>query len=134
VDVAGGHAGDAEPPRQLRQRAVERAVVTSEGPLELDAERVAPEGAPQPAQRCLVAHAAPRAAAQAHQPSGVLLDILERDRGIAGDASRRGVTRVRVRTREEATEVAPPFRVADEQRDVAAIVEVDLRAVDRAKP
>ena len=39
--------------------------------------------AQQPAQRRLVAHALARAAAEADQPLGVLLDVAERDRGVA---------------------------------------------------
>jgi hypothetical protein len=57
VDVARGHAGEAQPPRHRGHAAVERAVVALKGTLELDAEALAPEGAQQPAHRRLVAHA-----------------------------------------------------------------------------
>ncbi len=86
VDVAGGHARHPEAIGQRGQAAVERAVVTMEGTLQLDAERVAPEGAQQPAHRRLVAHALARAAAEADQAFGVVLDVLERDARLAHDA------------------------------------------------
>ena len=79
VDVARRHARHAEPGGQRGQAAVERAVVAGEGALQLDAEGVAPEGAQQPAHGRLVAHALARAAAEADQPLGVGLDVLEGD-------------------------------------------------------
>ena len=130
VDVPRRHAREPEPRGERGQPAVERAVVALERALELHAQPVAPEGGQQPPHRRLVAHALPRAAAQAHEPGGVLLDRLQRHR------RRRLVPlpRVRVRAREDPAEVAPALRVLHQQRQVAAVVEVDLRAVDGAQP
>jgi hypothetical protein len=43
VDVAGCHARNPEPPRELRQQPVAAAVMAPEGALELYPEAVAPE-------------------------------------------------------------------------------------------
>ena len=86
VDVARGHAGDAEAVGERGQAAVERAVVAVEGALQLDAEGVAPEGAQQPAHGRLVADPLARAAAEADQALGVGLDVLEGDARLAHHA------------------------------------------------
>ena len=110
--------------------AVARAVVALERPLQLDAQVLAPEGGQQPPQRRLVVHAVARASAQADEPGGVLLEHLQRHR-------RRRlavIARVRVRAREDAAEAAPALLGLHQQREVAAVVEVDLRPVDRLHP
>ena len=56
VDVAGGHRRHPQPGRQIGQRAVARAVVAQERPLQLDPQPVAPERPQQPPQRRLVVH------------------------------------------------------------------------------
>ena len=104
--------------------AVERA-------LELDAERVAPKGALQPAHRRLVAHAMTRASTEADEAGGVGLEIVETDRRRAEDPPTGMVARVRVRARQEPAEVGPATGVANEQRDVATVVKRHLRSVDR---
>jgi hypothetical protein len=43
VDVAGRHRGHSEPLRQLSELPVARAVVTLEGPLQLDPQVIRPE-------------------------------------------------------------------------------------------
>ncbi len=86
VDVPGGYARDPEAIGERRQAAVERAVVAMERTLQLDAERIAPEGAQQPAHRGLVARALARAAAEADQALGVDLDVLEGDTRLAHHA------------------------------------------------
>ena len=50
VHVAGGHARHPEPLGQLAEQAVAAAVVAGEGPLELHAEALRPEGPQQPAR------------------------------------------------------------------------------------
>jgi hypothetical protein len=80
VDVARRHRRYPQPLRQLGEPAVARAVVALERPLQLDAQVVAPERGQQPPQGRLVVHALARAAAQADEPGGVLLQRLERHR------------------------------------------------------
>src|SRR4051794_8697329 len=128
-DVAGGHRRDAEPPGHPGEHAVARAIVALEGALELHTQVVWPEAGEQPAQRRLVVDAVIGAAAQAHEPAGVLLERLQRDRG-------RGLARipiVHVGARDDPAQVAPAERILDQQRDVAPVLEVDLHAVDGAQ-
>ena len=133
VDVAGGDRRDAEPLGEPRQPAVERAVVARQRALQLDAEGVAAEGSQQAAHRRLVAHAAARAAAEADEAGGVLGDVVQRDGGL-GAVALRSVTRVRMGAGQQPAEVAPTGRVADEQREMALVVQRDLRPVDRPQP
>ena len=130
VDVAGGDGRDPEPLRQLGELAVAGAVMTLEGPLQLDAQVVGAEGGQQPPQRRLVVHAVVRAAAQQHQPGRVLLQRLERHRG------RRLVlvAIVHVGAGDDPAEVAPAHRVLDQQRHVPPVRQVHLGAVDRSQP
>ncbi len=130
VHVAGGDGRHPEPLRQLGQLAVARAVMALEGPLQLDAQAVRPEGGQQPPQRRLVVHAVVRAAAQQHQPGRVLLQRLERHRG------RRLVlvAIVHVGARDDPAEVAPAGRVLHQQRHVAPVGQIHLGAVDRPQP
>jgi hypothetical protein len=133
MDVARRHARDAEPLRERLEAAVERPVVAVERALQLDAERIAAEDPQQAAHRRLVAHAVARAAAEADEARGVRLEVGEVDRGATEDPAARMLARVRVRTREEPAEVRPAGRVADQERDVAAVVERHFRPVDRAQ-
>ena len=130
VDVARRHRRHPEPLGQPGQPAVARAVVALERPLQLDAQVLAPEGGQQPPQRRLVVHAVARAAAQADEPGGVLLERLQRH----GRRRLAVIARVGVRAREDVAEVAPALLRVDQQREVAAVVEVDLRPVDRLQP
>ena len=158
VDVAGRHRRHAQPGGQIGQRAVARAVVALERPLELDPQAVAPEGPQQPPQRRLVVHPAQGAAAQAHQALGVLLERRQRQLGrdvdpphprpdqrlpapVAGPPGRTVLdrlvdrpARVRVRAGEQVAEVAPAALVLDQQRQVPAVLEIHLRPVDRPQP
>ena len=130
VDVPGGHRGQPQPRSQPGQAPVARTVVALEGPLQFDEQVLGPEGSAQPAQRRFVVHPLAGAAAEAHEPGGVILDRLQRH-------GRRGLTRVapvRVRTREDPAQVAPALLRVDQQPDVATVLEVDLRAVDRLDP
>ena len=130
VDVARRHGRHAEALRQLGEAAVAGAVVAVEGPLELDPQVVGAEDPQQPPQARLVVDALARAAAQADEPGGVLLERGERDlRGRLGL-----VAVVLVRDRDDPAEVAPAGRVLDQQRDVAAVLQRHLRPVDRAQP
>ena len=90
VHVAGGHARHPEPLGELAEQAVAAPVVAGEGPLELDAEALRPEGPQQPARdrgrAGMVARLHPAghravagAAGEADEPLGVVLDLLERD-------------------------------------------------------
>ena len=94
VDVAGGHARHPEPLGQLAEQAVAAAVVAGEGPLELDAEALRPEGPQQPASdrggagwspaSTRLATAPSRAQPERQtSPSAWLLDLLERDARLA---------------------------------------------------
>ena len=130
VDVAGRHRRQPEALGQLGEAAVARAVVAVEGALELHAQVVGAEDPPQPRQARLVMDALARAAAQADEPGGVLLERRERD-------DRRRVALVAVvcvRGRDDPAEVAPAGRVLDQQRDVAAVLQRHLRPVDRVQP
>ena len=70
VDVAGGDAGDAEPLGEPGEPAVAAAVAAPVGPLQLDPEAVAAEGAEQaPRQRRAAGAASPRSQAPASSPS-----------------------------------------------------------------
>jgi hypothetical protein len=133
VDVSRGDRVDPQPCRERGERLVARAVVALERALELDAQALGREGGAQAAQRRLVVRAMRRAAAEADQSGRVLLDRRERHlrRRVGGRA---GIPVVRVRGGEDAAEVAPALRVAHQQREVAAVAEVDLRPVDRLQP
>ena len=103
VHVARRDACHAEAPRKRVERSVARAVVAGERPLELDAHALAPERLEQPARSplvdaCSVRHRSRRravdhdrsagASGEADEATGVLQDLLERNRGLAEDASR----------------------------------------------
>ena len=127
VDVARRHRGEPEPRGQLGQLAVARAVVAMERALQLDVELLGPEGRAQPLERGPVADAVARAAAQADEAGGVLLQRLERHGGRRLVA----LARMGVRAREDVAEVAPALLGVDEQREMPAVLEVDLRPVER---
>ncbi len=143
VDVPGRDAREPQAPRQRREPAVERAVPAQEGPLQLDAQPLAAERLEQPADRRLVAHAVGGAAGQADQAPRMREDVVDphprrmRDPRVAprrhaalGQLALGPVDpRVRVRARQQPAEVAPPARVAHQQREMTAVVERDLRAV-----
>ncbi len=118
VDVARGHAGDAEPPRERLELAVLRTVVPREGPLELDPQPLGTEGGQQPAQPGLVADPLAGAAREADEPLRVLREVRERDGRCDGPPPRR-VTGVGVGAGEQPAEVPPAHGVADQQRHVA---------------
>ena len=59
--------------------------------------------------------------------------VVQRRRRVGGRRARPTVARVRVRAREQAAEVDQPGRVADQQGQVAPVVEIDLGAMDRAQ-
>jgi hypothetical protein len=77
--VAGGHARHTEPLRNPLKVPVAGAIVAQERPLELDPQTIGTERVEQAPERELVVHPAQRAAAQAHQPLGVLDDVRELD-------------------------------------------------------
>ena len=118
VDVARGHARHPEALGQGGQAAVQRAVVAVEGALELDPERVAPEGAQQPAHasarrarrgaRSRSGRPAPRRGPRRRQrdPRAVR-DARARERAPSAPPLGGVHARVRVRAREQPAEVAP---------------------------
>jgi hypothetical protein len=79
VDVPCRHRSNPEPLGQPGKTAVARAIVALERALQLDVQLLAPERGQQAAQRRLVVHPMARAAAEADEPRGVLLQRLERD-------------------------------------------------------
>ena len=131
VDVAGRDAsGRPSRSRQLGQRAVARAVVALERALQLDAQV-------RRARRRRAAGAASARRARPWSRAAAQADEARRRAPPASPAARAGggsslvagscaCARVRMRQR-----LRQPRRVLDQQRDVAAVVEVDLRAVDR---
>ena len=163
VHVAGGHARHPEPLGQLAEQAVAAAVVAGEGPLELYAQALRPEGPQQPARdrgrAGMVARLDPAghravagAAREAHEPLGVVLDLLERharlvvERVLAGPppgahAGRRlGPALARpapgapVGRGDQPAEVRVPLARLAQEREVRAVVERELRSGDRAHP
>ena len=129
VDVAGGDRGHADALGQPRQRGVPRPVVALERALELDAQVVGAEDRVQALQAGLVVDALAGAAAQADEARRVLLERRPRH-------PRRRLVLVAVMDvggRDDAAEVAPAGGVLDQQRDVAAVLERHLGAVDRAQ-
>ncbi len=133
VDVAGDDARHPDAPREHLQAAVARAVVTQQGPLQLEAQTLGAEGLAQPAQCPLVVDAMPGATREAHQPVRVLEHRLQRRGRLRGRRAGTSLARVRVRARENATQVRPPPGVLHEQRDVATVLEVELRPVQGAQ-
>ena len=118
------------------ERAVARAVVALEGPLQLDPQVVGPEDGEQPPQRRLVVHAlVARSRSGSTQPGGVLLAASAQRRPPGGGSSLRFRGRAtRCARRDDPAEVAPARRVLDQQRDVAPVRELHLRPVDRPQP
>jgi hypothetical protein len=133
VDVAGGHAGEAQAARQLLEAPVARAVAAMERALKLDSQALGAEGLAQAAQGGFVVDPALGAAAEADEALGVIGHHVERHARLLPLPARR-VARVRVRARQDAAQVAPAALVLDEQGQVAFVVEVDLRPVDRPQP
>jgi hypothetical protein len=127
VDVARRHRAQPQPRGERSQPPVARPVVALEGALELDAQALGPEGVAQPLERRRVVDPVARAAAQAHETGGVLLERLERHH------RRRllRITRVGVRVRDDPAQVAPALLRLDQQREVTAVLQVHLRPVDR---
>ncbi len=128
VDVAGRHAGHAEPLGEAGEPAVARAVVAPVGPLQLDAEAVAAEGGeqaigeaaraaritPRPGPRH---RPIPRAARQADQALGMLFELLQRDRRLFGRPPS-VVPSVRVGRGQQPTEVSVSDRVFDQKSEM----------------
>ena len=131
VHVAGRDRLHAERLREVSQRGVPAHVPALVRPLELDEETVA-ERAGDRGRGVRVAHGepVPRATGEADEPVVQLEQELDRQRGIERRVLGPG-SRPRVRRGEEAAEVRVAPRVLDEQRDVGAALERDLRPGDR---
>ena len=143
VDVAGRHAGDAEPLGEAGEPAVARAVAAPVGTLQLDPEAVAAEGVEQAAgQRRrpgrIAARPGPRhragagAAGEADEPLGARLDLLQRHRRLPGSAPG-VVARMRVRLAQQPAEVAVADCVLDQQRQMKGTA-VEVWVAIRFKP
>ena len=124
---------------QRGQPAVARAVVAQEGALQLDAQALGPERLAQPPQRRLVVDAGSAQPLRQTRPSACSSTVAAGRRADAvggrhagrGRVARGFVARVRVRAGEDAGKVATTAASSTEQRQVAAVVEVELGAVDR---
>ena len=164
MDVAGRDAAQLQLARKRGEAPVARAIVAQVGALQLDAQALGAEGVAQRFEARPVVDAMGGAAAEADEPVGAIEHGRERDvrlsrlaRAHAGSGpparsrlplrvppcgvprrvrrSRRPVpARVSVRARQQPAEVAPSALVLDEQRQVAAVVERQLGAVQRAQP
>ena len=135
VDVAGRDRLDAEVLGEVAQEAEPARVSALERALELDVEALPPECAREPRRRVRIEEpeTAARAAREADEPLVQLGDGLERDRRrqrLAVLSPRSAGPRMR--RRQQAAEVRVAAPRLDEQRDVRAAVERDLRARDRA--
>ena len=149
VDVAGRDGPQLELARERGEAAVARAVVAQVGALQLDAQAVGREGVAQ--LRSVARSWTPSVAQPLRQtrPSAWSRSAASETWGCvawrrrtpgAGPppapgppvrSSRLLPARVSVRAGEEPAEVAPPALVLDEQRQVAAVVERQLGAVQR---
>ena len=114
VHVTGRHALDTEALREPGQAPVTGVVALEEGSLQLDSQPVDTERFQQSLQGGLVVHSAQRAPTQANEAISVVQDGFERDVRLRGRA--RLLARVCVRARQDATEIGPPPRVLDQQR------------------
>ena len=131
MHVPGRDARDAESLGDPRQPPVASAIVAQERALQLDPQMPAPERFEQAPQRELVADAAKRTPAQANKPLRVIENLAQRHPCLRWRS--RLFTRVRVGARQDPAQVRPAPRVLDEQRQVATVLEIDLRTVDRAQ-
>ena len=137
VRVACHERVDAERLGEVAERGVATRVTPLVRPLELDEEAVSSEGARKAGCRVRIPHgeAVPRAAGQADETFGELLEerLVEGRLAQLRFAPRR--TRVRVSGGQQATEVRVALWRLDEQRDVRArpraVGERDLRTRDR---
>ncbi len=163
VDVAGRDRAQLQLACERGDAAVARAVVAQVGALQLDAQAVGRERIAQRLEARAVVDPVRGAAAEADQAVGVVEHGGERDvrlRGLAwaraggGPPARPRVprraplphaprvrepcrlvpARVSMRAGQEPAEVAPPALVLDEQRQVAAVLERQLGAVQRPQP
>ncbi len=134
MDVAGRDRLHAEMLGQAAQQAETPRVSALVRALQLDVEPLAAEraGKARRSVRVEQTEPAPRAAREADEPCVRLHERVERDRGrqrfavLVADAARS-----RVCGREQAAEIPVAVARLDEQRDVGAAVERDLRPGDR---
>ena len=133
VYVAGRHAPQVKPLGQPFEPPVACAIIAQERTLELDPEVLGPKTFSQPPNRGLVVHSTQRASAQADQAFGVVENGLKRRRGVRRRSAFSSFARVRVRARQDLTEIGPAPLVLHEQPQVAPIVQIDFRPVDGAK-
>jgi hypothetical protein len=128
VHVAGGDGGHSQPLREAGEPAVPAAVPPPAGPLQLDPEAIAAEGAEQPPGRLRACRdiaplpgagdrAGSSASREAEQPGRVLFYLPEGDPRLPS-APLRAVARMGMRCGEQTTETAVAGRVFDQQRQV----------------
>ena len=132
VHVPGGNARHAEPRRDSLEAPVAGAIVAQERALQLDPEAIGSERIEQAPERELVVHPPQRATAQADQPLGVVQDVRKLYVCLGGWP--RLIPGVAVRERQDPAEAGPATGILDQQRQMPAVGEVDLGAVDRAQP
>ena len=131
MDVSGGHPAQPEPVGQPTQTAVAGSIVAQERPLQLDPQVLWSERVSQAPERALIMHPSPSASAQADEARSMLEHHLERD-------ARRSrwpglLPRVRMGPREDPAQPTPASGIPHQQRQVAAIVEIDLGPVERSQ-
>ena len=132
VHVACRYAWHSQPLPESSEPAVASAIVAQERSLQFDSQPVAPERVEQSPERELVVHSAARAAAEADQPLGVIEHVAQRHVGLG---RRSGfLTGVRVGPGQDPAEVGPPASILDQQGQMAAIVEINLRPMNRTQP
>ena len=132
VRVAGDERRHAQRRREIAQRGVAPRVAALVRPLQLDEEVLASEDVREPRRRVRIADGepVPRAPGEADEPLVQLLEQrrLERRRQRLASLLR---PRPRMRRGEQPAEIRVPLLRLDEQRDVRAAVEGQLRAGDR---
>src|SRR5215216_5603630 len=127
VDVTRHDRPDLQRLGEVAQLRVAPDVASLEGPLELDEEALGAKGLREPRRGARVLH---------REAEEAVVQLLE-DRLVERRLQRRlALLRpgVRVRRRQEPAEVRVAARTLDEERDVRAVGEGDLRSGDRPHP
>src|SRR5215216_536973 len=135
VDVTRHDRPDLQRLGEVAQLRIAPDVASLEGPLELDEEALGAKGLREPRRGARVLHREAEARAPREADEAVV-QLLE-DRLVERRLQRRlALLRpgVRVRRRQEPAEVRVAARALDEERDVRAVGEGDLRSGDRPHP
>ena len=133
VDVAGRDAAQPKARGERGERAVAGAVAGEERALQLDAQALAAEGLAQRAHARLVVDAALRRSRSGRRaPRRARRPPRARPAGATGSRGRSRVWAWASVSRRQ--RLRQPRSLGDQQRQVAAVVEAQLGAVDRAQP